>query len=275
MNVKNRLPLKCLLCLVLLSSLGKIAAEDIRIVAPYVGSLSNDYTDASSGMNLKDSGLLTGLYFQWINPDKYQWNAFAYYAPDVNYSKILGGHFIFDYYLGANPDGKWVVGAGIESVNMNFDAGDAISGMRDFTMTNRVLVPYGRLGKYFKTDIGPARVSILPWAGVQPEWATSKMEMMYYIPGGPMMGWHSSSTDTSDYFFYGIAGLNLKVNLFHFIDLEGKYQGTFDKTEYLSTWTANANVFFSRKYGLSYRFKYMENDTGSNTYHYIGLAYMF
>jgi hypothetical protein len=253
------------------------AAEDIRIVAPYVGSLT-DVQDAANGLpELKDTGLLTGLYFQWINPQYYQWNAFAYYAPDVNYAKTAGGNFIFDYYFGPDWMGKFVLGAGLEAMTVNMDAGDAFKSLYVFDLNMKVstIVPYLRAGKYLKTSFGPLEVSLLPWAGVEPQWVNTEGSMLI-DPPGPFPPAFTQKVDSSTYHLYGIAGANLKFTLFHFIDLEGKYSGTFNANgAYYSTISAIANVFLTRSWGLSYRYKYMETSQGSDAYHFFGLAYVF
>jgi len=244
-------------------------AEDIRIIAPYAGVLTDTQKDSGFG-ELKDSGLLTGLYFQWIRPESYQWNAFAYYAPDVNYSKTIGGHFIYDRYIGPDWHGKFVLGFGIEAMRASMDAGDSIAPLGDFTMNTGFIIPYLRAGKYFKASKGPVDLSLLPWVGIEPQWTRGELSAVMPGPPGPPM---KQSLD--DYTFYGIAGLNLKALLFHFVDVEGKYQATFNKVDYLSTYQLIAFLYMSRSWGLSYRFKYMETSQGSDGYHYFGLAYVF
>jgi hypothetical protein len=261
--------LACLACLALCGLLAAAArAEDIRIVAPYAGILTDTQNDSGFG-ELKDSGLLTGLYFQWIKPDAYQWNAFAYYAPDVNYTKTVGGHFIFDCYLGPDWHGKFVLGAGIEALRLDMDAGDAFPPFDENRMTQTFLIPYLRAGKYFKASVGPAELSLLPWAGIEPQWAWGDLKMSMPFP--PMTIKQSLDDST----FYGIAGVNLKANLFHFIDLEGKYQAAFNKSDYLNSVQAVAFLYLSRSWGLSYRYQYMETTQGSDGYHYFGVAYVF
>jgi hypothetical protein len=80
----------------------------------------------------------------------------------------------------------------------------------------------------------------------------------------------------SEYELDTIAGVNLKVTLYHFVEVEGKYQATFNDSHYLSTVTANANLFFNRNWGLSYKFKYAQvTSSGTDIYNMLGLAYMF
>jgi hypothetical protein len=245
------------------------AAEDIRILAPYLGILS-DSRDAPNYGELEDSGSLAGLYFQHIDTDSYQWNAFLYGAPDVNYSRIIGGHFIVDKYLGPDWHGKFVVGAGLEALRVDLDAGSEL-GTDDFELATTVLVPYLRAGKYLKADLGPAELSLLPWIGVEPQWTWGSLDISMTTPMGPI----EVSESLDDDAVYAIAGLNAKARLFHFLDLEAKYQGTFDESDYFSTFNGVAFVYLSRSWGLSYRFKYMENGQGSETYHLFGVAYVF
>lgn len=260
--------LKGVLILTLACGLAASAwADEMRIVAPYAGILANT-TKIEGQPDAVDSGFLSGLFFQWINTERYQWNAFVYFAPDVNYSSTFGGHFIYDRYFGPDRHGKFVAGLGLEALSVDMDAGDAF-GTGLFTMKTSVLIPYLRAGKYFKFSAGPADFSFLPWAGIQPQWVWGDLNM---FPGPFPPPVHTS---LDEFVFYGIAGINLKATLFHFVDLEGKYQATFDASDYYSTFNATANLYFSRSWGLSYRFKHMTNSQGSNAFHYIGVAYIF
>ena len=244
-------------------------ADEMRIVAPYAGSLTNT-TDVPNAGEITDSGLLTGLFFQWIDTERYQWNLFAYWAPDVNYSSTLGGHFIYDRFFGPGWHGGFVAGLGLEALRVDLDAGSAL-GTDDLDMETTVFVPFLRAGKYFKASLGSAAFSLLPWIGIQPQWVWGELVVDLPIPGpGPII-----TTSLDDFTLFGIAGINLKLTLFHFIDLEGKYQATFDDSEYFNSFNAMANLYFSRNWGLSYRFKHMESSQGTNAYHYLGLAFIF
>ncbi len=57
------------------------------------------------------------------------------------------------------------------------------------------------------------------------------------------------------------------ATIFHFIELQAKYKATFNADDLLHTVDALANVFFTRHWGLSYRFKYMQTTDGSTSYH--------
>ncbi len=261
-----------LLMVVLFLAVTLSHAETMNILVPYMGAIANVYEDSS--LDLEDTGLMAGLYFQSIDPDRYQWNAFVYHSPDVNYSKLWGGHFIFDAYFGNNLRGKYLLGAGIEIISLDMDAADEIFPLQDFTLTYTITVPYVRAGKYFQFRQGPIVVSILPWAGVQPEFVSGdvKFSAVFGPPPTPPTN-VSESIDDTDWF--GIAGLNLKVNLYHFIEIEGKYQATFNGDDYRSTVNALVNLFLNRSWGLSYRYKYMETSSGSDAYHLLGIACVF
>ncbi len=251
-------------------------AEDMRIVVPYVGTYS-ETRDVENAGELDETGLFTGLYFQWIDPESYQWNTFVYYVPDVNYASTLGGHFIFDKYFGHSPSGKFLVGGGVEALYVSMDAGSDLSTppvtVSDFTMSMSLFVPYLRVGKYFTAKAGPADFSALPWVGVEPQWLWGDLKTAGTMPFPPFA--FSEKVSLDDSALYGITGLNLKVTLFHFIDLEGKYQATFDDSDYFNTWSGLANVYLSRTWGLSYRFKLMETGQGDSFQHYVGVAYVF
>jgi hypothetical protein len=251
--------------------------EDIRIVAPYLGSITDIQKDDSQGMDLTDTKLIEGLYGQWINPDLYQWNVFVYHSVDLNYSTVWGGHFILDLYLGPGDwGGKFVAGAGIELMRFDMDAGNDIAPLTDFTQGMTVTVPYLRAGKYFQFGSGQVEVSVLPWVGVQPLWVSGSGS--FVLPGGPPGPPMPTTVKFSldDYELDGITGINLKVTLFHFFQVEGKYQAVFNANALRSVVTVDANLFFTRNWGLTYRFKYAEEtSTSTDIYHMFGVAFMF
>jgi hypothetical protein len=236
-------------------------AEDIRILAPYLGYLNNVYENADYSLDLDDSSLMKGLYFQWINPKRYQWNMFLYQSSEVNYSTLWGGHFIFDLYLGVRERGKYVIGTGIEYIRLDMDAGNNIFPLSDFQLVNNIIVPYLRAGRYFLFGSDTLGVSILPWAGIQPEWVRGDIA---FIPPFPPIPFEEK---IDEYDLYGIAGINVSASLYHFITLDAKYRGTFSADDYFSTVDGMVNFFFTRHWGLSYRFKYSETGSGSTAYH--------
>jgi len=255
-------------------------AETITLAAPYVGWVTNTYENADYKLNLEDSGFLAGMYLQSINTSLYQWNAFAYYSPDVNYSTLWGGHFIVDFYPIGDFLGKYLVGAGVEVIRIDMDAGNNIkvpagptsTTLEGFTLTNTILIPYARVGKYFVFGMGPLQISILPWVGATYESVTGNVKFSALFGPPPQKTIDETFDDSA---WYATAGINLKLTLFRFIDVEGKYQATFDGDVYHPSYSVIANVFFSRNWGLSYRYKYMETSGGSDAYNLFGVAYVF
>ena len=249
-------------------------AETITLAAPYVGWVTNTYENADYKLNLEDSGFLAGMYLQSINTSLYQWNAFAYYSPDVNYSTLWGGHFIVDFYPIGDFLGKYLVGAGVEVIRIDMDAGNNIKPLEGFTLTNTILIPYARVGKYFVFGMGPLQISILPWVGATYESVTGNVKFSAQFAPPPVPKTKVDET-FDDSAWYATARINLKLTLFRFIDVEGKYQATFDGDVYHPSYSVIANVFFSRNWGLSYRYKYMETSGGSDAYNLFGVAYVF
>ncbi|MCX7788558.1 MAG: hypothetical protein N2442_12790 [Spirochaetes bacterium] len=261
-----------------------LPAETITIVAPYMGWVTNTYENDSYKLNLEDSGFLSGMYLQSINPSLFQWNAFLYYSPDVNYSTLWGGHFIVDFYPIGDFLGKYLVGAGVEVIRIDMDAGNSIkvpagpppatTTLEGFNLTNTIIIPYARVGKYLVFGMGPVQFSVLPWIGATYEsvQGTIKFTAQFSPPPAP-----KTSIDTSfdDSAWYATAGINLKLTLFRFLDIEGKYQATFDGEVYHPSFSLIANLFFTRNWGLSYRYKYMETSGGKDSYNLFGVAYVF
>jgi len=249
-------------------------AKDIRIVCPYVGPITDVYKNDERNFGLSDNSFLKGVFFQWVNPDLYQWNAFVYQASDINYSSLWGGHFIFDYYFLSGERGKFVIGSGIEYLQINMDADSNITPLTDFEMINNLFIPYTRFGYRFQFNYGKfINISILPWMGVEYQGVRGDLTMIMDPPGPAPAATTEEDIDNDDLF--AMAGLNFKANLFHMIDLEAKYNGTFDTKNYYSTRTAMINLFFTRQWGISYRIKYMELEKGSDLYNIFGIAFVF
>jgi len=244
------------------------SAETLRIISPYLGSITNKYADPARGLDLRDTAQMRGLYAQWINTEKFQANAFYYGAPEVNYSRVTGLHLNLDFYFRPTPAGKWVAGAGLETLNIDLSAGNKIAGLNSFDMDNDILFYFARAGRYFYYKKGLLNASLLPYAGYAREKITGDITM---DPPGP--GVVRVNLDDKD--GQALAGLNLNATLAHFIDLQGKWMGRFKDGERLDEYSLMANFYLSRHWGLSYRYKYMEYGSSSNGYHLGGVAYCF
>ncbi len=245
------------------------AAETLRIISPYIGSVTNKYANTAYGLDLADTAQMRGVYAQWINTEKFQANAFYYGAPEVNYSEVTGLHLNLDFYFRPTRAGKWVAGAGLESLNIDMSAGNAIPGLTSFDMDNTVTFWFARTGRYFYYKNGPLDASLLPYAGWAHESVTGDIALN---PAGPAPLTRVDIDDSDD---HALAGLNLNATLWHFIDLQGKWMGRFKDGDRLDEYSLMANLYLNRHWGLSYRYKYMEYGSSSNGYHLGGVAYCF
>ncbi len=243
------------------------SAATIRIITPYIGTLASEYS--GNGISLKDTGEMDGLYAQWINTDKFQANGFYYRAPDVSYSLISGMHLNFDYYIKPSKSGKYVVGAGFEDINIDMSAGTHIAGLNSFDMNNDVRFYFLRAGRYFYYKTGALDASLLPYAGYAHEAISGDIHMDVAGPPPPM------TVDISDTDNHPLAGINLELTFAHFISVQGKWMGRFKKHETLNDYSLMANLFLTRHWGLSYRYKYMEYGSSSDRYNLAGLTYCF
>lgn len=248
-------------------------ANDIRIVCPYVGLINDAYKNNERKLDLKDNSLIKGVFFQWVNPDLYQWNTFIYQASDINYSSLWGGHFIFDYYFYSTERGKFVIGSGIEFLKIDMDADSSITPFKNFELLNNIFIPYVRFGYRYQYIQDKFNLAILPWVGVEYQRVRGDLTMVIDPPGPAPAVTMKENINNDDSFL--MAGLNFNVNLFHMLDLEVKYYGTFNNKDYYSTATAMINFFFSRIWGISYRTKYMELGKGYDFYNIFGIAFIF
>ena len=248
-------------------------AGPIRIITPYIGSISNQLSVEHMD-DLKDTALLGGLYFQCVRPDRHQWNVFVYNSRDINESNILGTHFIFDYYLTRLPvKGKFVLGAGFDYIQIVTD-GNVSPALSEFKMTNKVYAPYLRAGRYFDFGSRAGGISILPWAGYEQD--IVRGDLSFKVPAGPGMTVHVEDDIKNDD-GYAMLGINTKLTFFHFIELCVKYHRKFslNEKEDLNTLSGMLNLYLNRHWGFSYRYKYMEVSVSKNTYHMGGIAYIF
>jgi len=246
-----------------------LSAETIRLIVPYTGSLTNKYVSETYGLSLRDTGEMHGFFAQWLNTEKFQVNAFVYTAPVVNYSDVDGLHLNADYYLRPTPAGKWVLGAGLETLDIKMDAGRNIPGLTAFALDNTVSFYYGRAGRYFYYKKGWLSSSLLPYAGWARETVAGELRLN---PAGPAP---AMTIDIDDSDSHALAGLNLNATIAHFIDLQGKWMGRFKDGATLDEYSLMVNIFLNRHWGLSYRYKYMEYGSSSNGYHLGGVAYVF
>ncbi len=250
---------------------GALAAEDIRVVAPYLGVVTSVYEDDSQGLDLDGSGLMEGLYLQWVNPDVFQANAFLYYAADVVDAPVIGGHLVADFYVLSDSLGKAAVGAGVEVLRPGVSTDLTVPVATTIEVTPTVTAPYARAGHYFYFGSRDGvQLSLFPWAGLEYDITRGQVA---FDPEFPLFG--MVEQDIKDETLYGIAGVNVGAVIMHFIELQAKYRATFNADDYNSTFDWMANFYFSRHWGVSYRFKYMQTTSGSTSYHIGGIAYVF
>jgi hypothetical protein len=257
------------------ASMTCLQAGTIRLICPYAGTITDAYRNDGRNLDLEDTGFLKGLFVQWVDPERYQWNAFVYQSSDVNFSTLWGGHFIYDRYFRAGGRGKWVAGGGAEVLRIDMNAGSRIApaglpALSGFTLLNNLFIPYGRFGFRFQFRPKPLVVAVMPWVGAQYQGVRGNLDFAVDPPGPAPLVKVSENIDQDD--FFGLAGLNLNSHLFHLIEIEGKVYGAFNgDTDYMSV-SAMANLSLTRRCALSYRFKYLELPKGTDLYHLWGLA---
>lgn len=254
-------------------------AQNVRIIAPYAGPIINrleQELSTGSPLELEDTGLMTGLYLQWINDRFFQANSFIYHSPDINYATLWGIHFNADAYLFPGPLGRVVVGVGYEQIWLDLDGGAEIAeDTTDFVLTNDISVPFFRAGYSFRFDAGATRLSLFPWAGVQFERVDGDISFTV-DPNGPAPPPAQDIEEPIDEnTTSGLIGLNTRLFLLRFLQGEAKYRIALGDGEPRHTVTGMLNLFFSRHLGLSYRARYSESSAGEEIYHLFGVVYTF
>ncbi len=251
-----------------------LMASDIRILTPYYGSIRNDLTLRHMD-DPEDTAPLGGLYFQWIRPEKFQWNLFAYRSNEINYSDITGMHFVFDFYPGRCPHGGLLVtGAGFDYILIETN-GNVAPALSDFRMTNRVYAPYFRFGRYIDFGSGMKKFSLLPWGGIEWDLIRGSLGFNMNSPGMPVPV--PVDEEIRDNYAYAIAGFNGKAVLWHFLELSAKYYRKFslDGHQDLDVFSGMVNIYINRNWGFSYRYKRMEVSVSKNIYHMGGPVFIF
>ena len=246
------------------------AASRMTFVTPYAGEIENYYVDTERGLDLRDSSLLQGVYVQTIEPQRYQWNLFLYNSEDLNHSSLWGAHFIYDRYFNCTESTRDVIGAGLEYITLDMDAGASYAPLTQFVMKNDIKVWYLRAGRYYLFERGTVKGSILPWVGYEIDEAEGHVAFRTPNPFAPPV---REDFDTDHEFV--MAGLNLTARMYHFLHLKIKYMGRFGSHEYLDSTNVMLNVFMRKNWGISYRYKNMEFTTGSNTYNLVGILFRF
>ncbi len=256
-----------------------ISAKTIRVITPYLGTIENDISRTVEGspdeLTLKDNSLFKGFYFQMVNPEKYQWNAFVYNSEDLNYSSLWGTHFIFDYYPGVTEKGKYVVGTGMEFLTMDTKSNE-IEPFSDFELSQNIYAPYLRAGRYFYFGDDKIKYSFLPWLGFEKDMIRGDIgfTMPNPGPGPPEFVVNEEADDDAS---YALAGLNFKITFYHFVELKLKYHGKVDlkENDYYDIASSMLNIYFSRHWGVSYRGKYMKSAEMKNMFHIGGIIFAF
>lgn len=256
-----------------------VFAKDIRILCPYAGSLINTVSTTHGGytISLTDRALLEGLFFQRVRPGLFQVNAFLYHSSNINYSTVWGGHVMGDVYFLPSRWGACVAGAGSEFISIIMEADSnpmplttgGHTGFSDFEMNNTVYTPFVRAGYRCTLTKGAAKIALFPWLGAEYQGVRGRIQIDF-----PAFQYPRHATLVADDWF-AMAGIGANATIFHFLDLEAKYHDTFDTKIHYPTVSAMANIFLSRRVGVSYRFKYMEMSMGSNTYHMAGVALIY
>ncbi len=249
---------------------GILKAKEMLIIAPYTGTITNKLDNSDYNLNLKDTAPMYGAYFQWIKSEKFQGNLFYYKSSNLNYSNLKGLHAIVDWYPKVTDKGKYVIGLGVEKINVDMNAESNLSGFTSFEMNNNILYYYVRAGQYRYFEAGKFKGSLLPYIGYSYEKVELDLEIDFTSPFVPYQ-----DKNIIDKNRYPIAGLNLSTKFHHFAEIKLKYMSRFEKPHIAHSSSAIINVYFTRHFGLSYRYKYMEHGKSSDKYHLVGIVICF
>lgn len=260
--------------LVLAALMGWLAVpvfgESITVITPYYGTEENHYQNRDYGLSLKDSQRMKGFFIQSVEPETYQWNIFLYQTQDINYSDLHGVNFIYDRYLG-KPEEKVVLGFGMNYLEMDLAGKNvplAAGRLEGLYLDMSIFSPYLRIGKYYHFGEDKLRTTMLPWIGAQVDYIEGSGRVDFPGPG-------AIDFTMDDDPFSWIAGVNLKLYVHRFLQIEGKYAAAYHESVFRDKHSAIVNLFFSRRLGVSYRYHHQETDTGIDSYQIFGIAMVF
>jgi len=259
--------MKGIIGLFLVFSIAGYAAESesFGVFAPYVGTISNAYSNPAYKLNLEGSGVMTGGYAQWIQPEDFQANAFVYYVPQAGMSDVFGLHVNGDYYPAHFSFGKLVTGLDFEWVNIRTEG--AVPGLESLEVRNKVAMFMPRAGVSVSLlKENNVSVSLFPYVGATYEKVSGSVSVNPQGPA-PLMTVPIDSDAT-----YAAARLNLNLNLMHFIDVQGKYLTGFKTNARWDSVSVLFNVYMSRSLAVSYRYKTMKYSNTTDQYHLVGIA---
>lgn len=244
-----------------------VLAEKINIITPYFGTEENTYINEQYSLHMKDSQDTHGLYIQSIDPDQYQWNLFIYKTDDINHSNLLGANFIYDHYFGVNEQTKNALGFGLNYFQMDL-AGKNIGGLAGFDLSLDISSIYARIGRYYLFDRGNFHSTMMPWIGGQLDQSRGDGRVDFPGPG-------AADFKIDDNQFSWIGGVNFKTTFNHFLQLDAKHSISYFDDNYFNKSSAMVNFFLTQKWGLSYRYNYLETSVGKDCYHIFGVAVVF
>jgi hypothetical protein len=251
------------------------APSSMTIITGYGGVITNEFQYEKYKMKEKDSGLMTGLYLQYVDPKLLQVNGFFYYAPDTNYSKVTGIHLNGDGYFLQGEWGSLVAGVDIEKIKIRMDAGSNFQSkykLEDFRFDNDVLFMMVRTGVRINAlRESSASVSVFPYVGVTRE----TVEGTVWADPAPPIPVGLQKATFSDTDWYPSFGVNLTGRFFHVVELSAKYLGRAQKDNYMNSYTGQLNVYVTTFAVVSYQFKYMELGEGFDAYHIFGAGIVF
>lgn len=233
------------------------------IVTPYAGTVSSSYSNPKYNLNLNDSGLMAGVYAQWIKPELLQTNLFLYTAPSVGPSKILGAHLNGDFYPYHFSFAKAVVGLDVEALKINVATSSA--SLTSLQLDNKVAFIMPRAGLSFPLGVGPISITFFPYVGMVYEDVAGDLTMVSRRRAASPRAVSFSSRET-----YASAGANVSLRLMYFSELQLKYLTGLSAADQFSSITVMVNGYFTRNTGLSYRYTSMNRPNGSDRYHLAG-----
>ncbi|MDA3901057.1 MAG: hypothetical protein PF637_11135 [Spirochaetes bacterium] len=240
-------------------------AESLFIVGPYAG-FNNNVQNGENRQETEETGLIYGLYAQFINPNYFQINNFLYHAPDINETSVIGNHINADFYPYSFPIGSIAIGGGLEYVSMDIS-------QDDFSVKQTIIIPYARMGQNFVFGKSTS-LCLFPWVGFGKQFTDGDGTVRIIQEGAPELS-QDFKVETDDNII--LYGANLRFKFEHYFDVVFKYSINHNmetKHNYKKT-TVMLNAYLHKHAGVSYRFMYNEHSYGEDLTNLVGIFYKY
>ncbi len=267
-----------LLIIVFLSVSSFVFAEESKqesrlIFSPLMGIIKSNVEYTSSYTNkvekIKDSGALYGIHMVYARP-QFVIGTLGHFS-SMDHSKesgyLLTGNYFFRHKNSLQP----TVGFNLEYLNVHSTLYNPdVSPLQSMEIQNQIFVYYPTIGLLIKNRF----FQITPNIGYFKEVVEANITSEGMRVGPTMrFGFHKKSYADLDYM---AVGTKLELTISHFVHVDSKFYVRFRNNESRHFTTRNRlDIYLTRKFGLTAKCDYFEDNFETNLFFYAGPAFVF